>query len=337
MSDNVGLGRMVDGKSDGRQGGEKLRTPEEKYKYFVDSYRREMKILAAYDIAEMRRVMDNPVVQNFIDQGFDKYTVALASSALSLGIVGRDINSAGVERLLKASHIKKDKTVFIFLALIDLLKRRSHHPYIFAVNSLLFLKKEPGVAEVLRLVMALGADAPDANIAGTVIDFCKITDLEIDYSRSFEKDAKGAPIFNRFKEMISRVYDIIAEFTIKQIDEIVKNRHGGDGITDAFYPYIWALANLASAGKEVDRGSIENFLIQAEVRVEKTLLDDAVSLRFKNHLTYLASLSYLGELGVEQSLDNLLSVVKALEIQPDAKIAQEAMDYYNSVRNDAKT
>jgi ribosomal protein L12E/L44/L45/RPP1/RPP2 len=305
---------------------------QDDYKHFASMVNAAMSMLAAYDTSELRKTLENPVVVRLIEEGgISDYTVALASAALTLGFVGKDINSQAVERLLLAADLEMNKTVRLFLALINLLRRKNHHPYMFAYYTLVFLGKSPDLEEMLKIAPVLGADAPDANTADEVIDFSK--KHEIDMSSETEAEYNGTekakPIYSGFRDMIVEVYSMMGDFSIRQMEGLLSKKYGTAGPKKELYPYIWAIATLPAAGRDIDRGNIGKLLAGAGVRVNDAMVNEIISIKFRNHLVYIVSLYYLRVVGKEQSLQQLLGIVKAFDILPDAKVAQESMDYYN--------
>ena len=112
--------------------------------------------------------------------------------------------------------------------------------------------------------------------------------------------------------------------------------HLGDQVDEMLYPYFWAIAGLAAAGKDIDEGSISSFLTAAGIPVRNEHLSRAISLHFKSHLAYIVAISYLQSVNAPIDLEHVLEVVKVFEIMPDASAALQAIEYYNQQKVTAK-
>ena len=84
------------------------------------------------------------------------------------------------------------------------------------------------------------------------------------------------------------------------------------------------------AGKDIYRESVVKLVEAVGIKPKQELVDLIMSMRFRNKLVYVVAVNYLVSVGLEPSVDNVISVIKAMEVMPDAVVAQQAIDYYSS-------
>lgn len=292
--------------------------------------RTEMRSMAFYDIGQTKSTLEKPLVVEAVKGKINNEIIAMASSALALGFIGRDIDSQNVQKLLTAVNIQSSPTVDLLLSIISFIKVKNHHPYLFAYYALEFMEKDPTSTNVLHIVRGLGALAPDAKIADQMVKYCK--ECETGSVKLEEIKLNGSEvlgeIFKKFRDVIINVYDTVADFTIMELSNVIKQRGLGEIPADA-YPYICAIATLSVSGKEVDMGSIEEFVEASGTEPDEKVLKVISALRFKNQLAYVVAVYYLLAIGREPDIDNILDVVNAMDIHPDTITAKKALAYYN--------
>ncbi len=297
---------------------------------FVKMIRAEMRNVAKYDISEMRSTFKRPLVIEAIHGKVNEQTLSLASAALVIGFISRDIESESIKKLLAAVNIHNSPMVDMLLSVINFIKVKNHHPYLFAYYALEFAGRETSTTNVLHLVRGLGTVAADAKIAEQMVKFCderKNEDAEIEYVPLGNEQLEQT--FKKFHEIIINVYDTIGDFTIKEITEVT-NRKLENGIPSNMYPYICAITTLSVCGRDSDMMSIEQFIDAMGIRPDQNAVRAIGSLRFRNQLAYVVSLYYLLSLGIEPTIDNMIRVVVALDLPPDAIVANKVLTYYNT-------
>lgn len=100
-------------------------------------------------------------------------------------------------------------------------------------------------------------------------------------------------------------------------------------------PYITSSGMLAVAGLDIDRDGIRKIMESLDMETDEDLLNMTAKFRYRNHLVYVCAKYFLMSIGREGNLAELLTVMRALGIHPDAKVAQFVIDTYNSMN--AKT
>ncbi|MCL4373711.1 MAG: hypothetical protein M1360_02405 [Candidatus Marsarchaeota archaeon] len=103
------------------------------------------------------------------------------------------------------------------------------------------------------------------------------------------------------------------------------------GLTNKLLPYFAAAGILDLSGKDITKSDIERLLNAGDVDVNRTLLEGIGMLHYRNHLVYILGIVLLVSAEKEVTMERLLNVAIALDIDPDVGVAREAADVYNEL------
>ncbi len=294
--------------------------------------REEMGTAAALDVSVLKDYLENPAIARLVEGGITEYMNDVALGTLALAFAGKDLHLDDVQKMLDAAGVKSDSKFKFFFSLTHLIRYSNHRVYIYAVYFLSFLGKEPTVDDVVNTAKALGA-VPDATAAKRIADFCKryaatkepSMDVEMQLKEGVDRDT-----FIKFRKVISELSYTMADFFINEINLKLKNTDILERFGNEALPYIWAVSSLCFAGMDIYRENIGELLLAVGVKPRDDLMDAIMELRFRNKLIYVISLNYLVFIGVEPTVESTIDVSKAMGATPDAVVAQQALDYYNS-------
>ncbi|MEM4064611.1 MAG: hypothetical protein QW582_00120 [Candidatus Micrarchaeaceae archaeon] len=96
-------------------------------------------------------------------------------------------------------------------------------------------------------------------------------------------------------------------------------------------PYFIACGVLDMAGREISKNNIQKLFVGANTIPNKVIIEGISLLHYRNHLVYILAMIFLSSAGKKITMENLLSVVSALNTDPDINMAKEAIEVYNKL------
>ncbi|MGC8651861.1 MAG: hypothetical protein ACP5UH_01250 [Candidatus Micrarchaeia archaeon] len=102
-------------------------------------------------------------------------------------------------------------------------------------------------------------------------------------------------------------------------------------LANKLLPYFTAAGILDLSGKDITKSDIERLLNAADIDVNKALLEGIGMLHYRNHLVYILGIVLLVSSKKEVTMERLLNIAIALDIDPDVSVAREAVDVYNEL------
>ncbi|WP_088819686.1 hypothetical protein [Candidatus Mancarchaeum acidiphilum] len=96
-------------------------------------------------------------------------------------------------------------------------------------------------------------------------------------------------------------------------------------------PYFVAAGVLDITGKDINRNNIERLFNAIGVPVNRDILNGIASIKFKNHLVYVISILFILTSGQEATMDKIINMAIAFDVDPDIALARESVDIFNQV------
>lgn len=271
-------------------------------------------------LRELERTLDNKDVSGKISKGILNYIYAAGALAFSC----RDINIGSIGSMLSAVKIKPE------VEMLEAIHAMHYKNYNINMNIIYFMKAvatEPTIDGVTRLSEALGFGS-DPTVAGYVIEYFKeFNKGRISYVFP-TPTGDNSIVFNKTADMIFSLSAIISEFIINEIEKVIQDKRLASFGEAELLPYIGAVGLLTFSGFDVEKQRITKILGALNVSVNQVILDTISNIGIKNHIVYMTALYFVHAVGKDTTLDNVMNVVKVMDVEPDSETAGSVVSFY---------
>jgi ribosomal protein L12E/L44/L45/RPP1/RPP2 len=277
---------------------------------------------ASLMLSELKRTLETKEVFFSLHKGILKYIYAVGALAFAC----RDINIDSIVSLLLALNINPDHQM------LETIKKLHYKNYNIHMNILYFMMAmgiEPTIDNVMELVRVMGFKY-DPTLAGYTIEYFKeFNSGKVSYSiPELEGDLSTA--FNKTADMIFSLSNIISDYVIKEIEDLMHDQRLTKFSESQILPYLSAIGLLSFSGRDLDRENIESVMNAMGTNPETEVLDAIGEIHFRNHIVYMAGLYFIRAVGMESSLDKLMSVVKSMDATADEYVAGNVITFYKT-------
>ncbi len=143
-----------------------------------------------------------------------------------------------------------------------------------------------------------------------------------------DADTETKEVERRFSALVREVTDVIKSGLMTQIGDVTAVKAVAENIKEA-EPYLVAAGFLELAGKAADREYIERLVRVAGVEQPNRHMLDAVNiLKHRNLLLYISAVAFCVGTNMEVTRENLARVVSAIDIPPEMKAADAAIELF---------
>ncbi len=128
------------------------------------------------------------------------------------------------------------------------------------------------------------------------------------------------------KNLISFLLSTQVKRGLSEINNFVPANLAGNVL-----PYFVAAGILDITGKDINKNNIERLFNAAGITVNRDILNGIAGIKFRNHLVYVVSILFILTSGQEVTMNKIINMAIAFDIDPDIALARESVDIFNQV------
>ncbi len=271
-------------------------------------------------IRSLKRTMENVNIFQTLNKGILDYIAAVAVLAFAC----KPQTSENIRKLFLA--VGKEP-LEILLNAIENMHYQDYDLYLNIIYSLTSMKISPTIDKMAEILLALD-EKPDAVLAGYVIEYYHefvLGNLDIN-KITFEGEAIRP--YEKMHKVTLSVYKNLERFVLSEITRILESGKISQYAGSDLLSHMAAACLLVMSSKNTDKGSIERVLKVFGAKPDNEILDSLESTHIRSYYVYIISLYFLNSVNQEQTLENVISVVRAFGVEPDQHAAEYVLESY---------
>jgi hypothetical protein len=138
----------------------------------------------------------------------------------------------------------------------------------------------------------------------------------------------------KLEDIIKLLAMLMARISIKEVERAFSDKNIEAVPEKQILPYLAAVQTLSFTGKGIDTEGIVKLLKSVAIVPESEYLNYIIGVKFKNSLVYASAIYFLVALGIEPTIEQLLNVIKALDMHPDASLAGYSITMYRLYKDE---